>query len=238
MTRQRICRRRRSVVGGLVVALAAALTGCSNLHPGAAAVVGSRSIEASTVDAIASAYCQVTAAAARAQGSPAAAQPTRDLRRGVLNALVQDRVVSGAAGRLGGIRVPASQIDQLVDSSGILSQPVAGDAASVLHGFLDKVASTQLKLEQIGRRLATEQPGGGQAPSPEQASAAARRYVLQYAADLDVRVDPRYGSYSPRGIEVSSGSLSVPVSDEALLAVRPTLDAATARTLPASQTCA
>ena len=239
MTRQRIRRRRRSGVSGLVVTLTAAVaTGCSTLHPGAAAVVGSRSIEASTVDAIASAYCQVTVAAARAQGSAAPAQPTRDLRRGVLNALVQEHVVRGAANRIGGIRVAESQVDQLVESSGILAQPVSDDAAAVLRGFLDKVASTQLTLQAIGQRLAAQQSGGGQPPSPEQASAAGRRYVLKYAAGLDVSVDPRYGSYSPQGIEVSSGSLSVPVSDEARLAIRPSLDGSAARSLPASQTCA
>jgi hypothetical protein len=214
----------------VLLATLLAATGCSTMHPGAAAVVGDTSIDAGAVDDIAAAYCSVTVA----MGSPGIDQPTRDLRRGVLNALVQRDIVSAAARKLGGVRIPEARVRELVDAQATFPQSAPAEDAGTVRDFLGDVARTQLTLQQIGERLlgeATAKP-----PSAEEAVARGQRYVQRYATGLDIEVDPRYGSYSPRGIDLASGSLSVPVSTEAVQAEQGNLgpDAE----LPASQTCA
>jgi SurA-like N-terminal domain len=226
--------RRRATVA-LVLALTIGVAGCSSVHPGAAAVVGQDTIDASAVDSIAAAYCSVSVAAAQAQGDPGTAQPTRDIRRGVLDALVQSDLVRAAARRLGGVHVTDAQVSQVIESSVSLPKAAPAQDTSTLRRFLEQVTRTQLTLQAIGTRLLAGS-SGEQPPSAEQAVARGERYVQRYASRLDVSVDPRYGAYSPRGIGVGSGSLSVSVSKQANQALRPNLG--TGSTLPAAQTCA
>jgi hypothetical protein len=204
-------------------------TGCSTMHPGAAAVVGSTRIDAGSVDTIAAAYCSVTVA----MGSPGIDQPTRDLRRGVLNALVQRDIVAAAARKMGGVQVPEARVREVVDAQATFPPSAPADEADTVRSFLGDVARTQLRLQEMGERLLGDSTAE---PSPEEAVARGQRYVQRYAAGLDIEVDPRYGTYSPSGIDLASGSLSVPVSSEAEQAEQRSLGAGAE--LPASQTCA
>jgi len=76
---------------GVVLALAAlALAACSNVHPGAAAVVDGESISMRTLDDTATAYCALTANAAQQQGVTTVS--SSDVRRQAIVGLVSLRV--------------------------------------------------------------------------------------------------------------------------------------------------
>lgn len=234
MTRWRICRGRRRV-GMVAVAgvVAFGLPGCGT-HPGVAAVVGDESIDVQTVDQITASYCAANLLASAQQGANGSDQPTRELRRGVLNALIQTQVVQMAAQRLG-VDVSAADVENEAAAS-IATLPQGLDPAdeAQIKELLYGVTRSQLLTLAIGEHLL------GPAAASEGRSAAfvrGQQYVAGYAADLDVEVDPRYGAYTARGLGVQSGSLSVPVSRDALQAARSTIDEAWASRLPASQTC-
>ena len=227
-------RRRRSALAVLIAAGTFAVAGCS-AHPGVAAVVGDHSIDAETVDQIASSYCAANRLASREEGATGSVQPTRELRRGVLNALIQSRIVQMAAQRLN-VEVPDAQVAKAV-AAGMATLPRGLDSADQarIKELLSQLSRSQLLMVAIGERLLGEGQSGGQGKS--EAFARGRQFVTGYAAKLDIEVDPRYGAYTATGLTVRSGSLSVPVSAQAQQAERRTPDEALAGNLPASQTC-
>jgi hypothetical protein len=224
---------RRSGLAAAALLAALGLSGCT-MHPGSAAVVGGDSISASTVDQVASSYCAAVAAANR-QGGASNDQPTRELRRGVLNGLIQANVVRRAAATFH-VRVTPAEVHQLVSTEARLPTGVpAADRAQVLR-FFTQVARTQLLIRAIGFRVLTRS-SAGPPPSPKAAYLRGRATVAHYAATLGTTVDPRYGRYTPKGVVFASGSLSVPVSAAAREADRSSVDAAWVSSLPVSQTC-
>ena len=236
MIRWRSCRRGQGRLS--LAALAAAVTlgtaGCGT-HPGVAAVVAGEPIDVQTVDQIAASYCAANRLASAQQGGNGRDQATRELRRGVLNALIQTEVVQLVAQRLGG-EVPAADVENEVAASiATLPRGLARADEAQIKELLYGVTRSQLLTLAIGEQLLGATSAGGQDRAA--AFARGRQYVARYAAKLDVEVDPRYGAYTVKGLAVQSGSLSVPVSGEAVRAARSTINEAWASRLPASQTC-
>ena len=226
-------RLRRTAVTLAIAAMAA--SGCSSLHPGSAAVVGDMSVKASTVDDLTSAVCasnQVRALHDPASGGKTA---TRDLRRSILNILVQADVVEQAATSLG-VSVTPAAVDKLIGNTELVPAGVSSDVRDQLLDLFHEIARVQLLTAAIGRQQLEQ--AGTTGASDQQANQAGSKFLASYAEKIGVDVDPRYGSYTPSGgIAVASGSLSVPVSLTALRAQTTNTDAAWISQLPSTQTC-
>ena len=207
---------------GVVAALAVLVVAGCGAHPGVAAVVGGQQIDVQTVDEISSAYCAANRLAARQQGAAGAERPTRDMRRGVLNALIYTEVAERAAGSLG-VSVPSSEVAAEV-SAAVDTLPAGLPAGHEerITGLLGDLTRAEALVVAIGEELLARE--GEEAADPEAAFQRGQRYVTAYADRLGIEVDPRFGEYTLQGVVERSGSLSVPVSQPA-------------RTLPASQTC-
>jgi hypothetical protein len=228
-------RLRRTAVVLAGVALA---TGCSSLHPGSAAIVGDMTVQASTVDDLTSAVCASTQV--RAQHDPASGgqTPTRDLRRSILNVLVQADVVEQAAASLGVSMTPAA-VDRLIGNTELVPAGVSTDVRNQLEDLYHEIARVQLLTAAIGRQLWAQRTGQiNPRVSDQQATRAGSKFLAAYADKIGVEVDPRYGTYTPSGgIAVGSGSLSVPISLTAVRALTTNPDAAWVSQLPHTQTC-
>src|SRR5690242_13927809 len=106
---------------GVVLAIASlTLAACSTVHPGAAAVVDGRTISMDTLDRTATAYCTLTASAAKQQGITTVSGA--DVRRQAIVGLVSVRVARDLARSKGVTVDPASyeltpaQRDELASS--------------------------------------------------------------------------------------------------------------------------
>jgi hypothetical protein len=212
----------------------ALVTGCSSLHPGSAAVVGDMTVRTSTVDDLTSAVC--ASVQVRALNNPASAgqTPTRDLRRSILNVLVQADVVEQAAATLG-VSVTPAEIDRFIGNANVPSG-VSSDVRTQLEDLYHQIARVQLLTAAIGRQQLTQ--AGTTDASDQQATQAGSKFLATYADKIGVEVDPRYGAYTPAGgIAAASGSLSVPISLTAVRAQTTNPDAAWISQLPHTQTC-
>jgi hypothetical protein len=226
-------RLRRTAV---ILALAAlAASGCSSLHPGSAAVVGDMSVQASTVDDLSRAVCASNQVRALHDPASAGKTPTRELRRSILNILVQADVVEQAATSVG-VSVTPAAVAKLIGNTELVPAGVSSQVKDQLLGLFHEFARVQLLTAAIGRRQLEE--AGTTGASDQQASQEGSRFLASYADKIGVDVDPRYGTYTPTGgIAFASGSLSVPVSLTAVRAETTNTDAAWISQLPATQTC-
>jgi SurA N-terminal domain len=230
-------RLRRTAIALASVALAAA--GCSSLHPGSAAVVGDMSVQASTVDDLTSAVCASNQARALHDPASGGKTSTRELRRSILNILVQADVVEQAAASLG-VSVTPAAVDKLIGNTELVPAGVSSDVRAQLLDLFHEIARVQLLTAAIGRQQLWVQTTGPIKPhvSDQQATQAGSKFLASYADKIGVDIDPRFGTYTPSGgIAVASGSLSVPVSLTALRAQATNTDAAWISQLPPTQTC-
>jgi hypothetical protein len=225
-------RLQRTAAALAVVALA---TGCSSLHPGSAAIVGDVTVQASTVDDLTSAVCASTQVRALQDPASGGQTPTRDLRRSILNVLVQADVVEQAAASLG-VSVTPAAVDKLIGNQELVPAGVSTDVRNQLEDLYHEIARVELLTAAIGRQQLRQ--AGTTAASSQQVTQAGSKFLATYAEKIGVEVDPRYGTYTPAGgIAVASGSLSVPISLTALRAQTTNTDAAWVAQLPHTQTC-
>lgn len=212
------------------VAASTVLVGCGT-HPGSAAVVGDASISTGEVDDAARALC----AANNAGAEQPTELPARAARQAALQFLVDGELSRQFAEDLG-VSPDPSELSQTLaqNAEGIAALPagVREDFETLLAGFQE----AELALTEIGRQSLAEQ--GQAAPAPEQARAEGARLRTEWAADVEVDVDPRFGEYADGQLDPVSGSLSIPVSDTARAGAQ--LDPGTdwVAGLPASQKCA
>ncbi|MGX1131183.1 outer membrane murein-binding lipoprotein Lpp/regulator of replication initiation timing [Streptomyces glaucescens] len=184
-------RRRTALLLSAAIAAAPLLTACGNdARPGAAAVVGDQRITVAQlenrVDEVRSAQrAAVTDDAQYAQAIAKSGSLTRD----TLHGMVLDRVLHRAA-QDAGITVTRKEIQEM--RSG-LEQQVGGSRAlqtawlqqySVAPERLDENLRLQLEAQKLAAKLGTDtsQPAFWEALS-------------KASADLDVTVNPRYGSW-------------------------------------------
>lgn len=215
-------------------ALAAAVmvvSGCGSVHPGSAAVVGSQSISHAEVDDVAAALCSANIESAKAQGQAAQALPTRGVREGALQILLETEL-NQQFGEAQGVEASKQQVSQAVqqNAQGIAMLPAdqQEDFRTALAGY----AEGQLMLIEVGREAL------GADATDDEAIAEGTRLRGPFVGSLDVEVDPRYGTYDQGTLTPASGSLSVPVSQRATAGANADPAATWVAGLPMSQKCA
>jgi hypothetical protein len=223
--------RARKLKASVVVAAAATLLSGCGFHPGAAAVVGDQVISTKRVDAVAQALCSANAGNSQGQ-----ALASRGARQGALRVLI-DSELSRQFGEAKGVQANQRMASQALaqNQAGIESLPA--DEREAFRQALKEYAEGQLIMLEAGRRYLASQ---GQPTSDQNKDVAAgRRLRGQFAKQIDIKVDPRYGSFDQaRGtMQPTSGSLSVPVSQAAADGASPDPSAAWVANLPATQKC-
>jgi len=225
------------------VAAALLLTACGQVHPGAAATVGESRISFDEVDTLSVAYCKATIADAEARGEPAPAAEGMDSRRTVLQALLVLELSRQAADSLGVEVDPAAYA---ADERGIQSllDAIGEEYADEIDRLIEVFGEAGALQAGIGADQLNQEVSEADAEAQQEAG---RGYVGDYATDVEIDIDPRLGLSADVGalfdtgtlpVTTATGSLSVPVSDEAVLPEGPGGAAAKMiAELPSTQVC-
>lgn len=201
----------------VVAAVAMVLAGCGPVHPGAAAVVDGTEVSMSQVDDAAATYCTLSLLSAQG-GAPV---PNADVRRQAVSDLVVGIVADDMAERAGITPNPSSyevtptQREQIAES---FSAAELDDAVRTINGS----QRTFTIAEQLGAREL------GDPSAPAQQKQERGFQVIQAELEKrDIEFDPRFGIDGKLQQVASTGSLSVPASDDS-----------EPQELPATQQCA
>lgn len=226
--RVRRCARAASLGAVLTV-----LTACGQVHPGAAAVVGGTPISVDDVDALGAAYCRASVAIADSQGRPAEPLEGVESRRTVLGALLQLEIARQAAGSLGVEAEPSTYVadeqsfQPLLDSVG----DEYADDVSRLVRITGETTALQVAIgaHQLGKDVSEV--------DEQQAQQSGQEYVASFGADIDIDIDPRFALAPDGQVLAETGSLSVPVSDDAVTPEAPADIAIRLGDLPSALVC-
>ena len=213
-------------------ALAAAVmvvSGCGSVHPGSAAVVGSQSISHAEVDDVAAALCSANLESAKAQGQAAQALPTRGVREGALQILLETEL-NQQFGEARASRRTSSRSrrrSSRTRRASLLPADQQEDFRTALAGY----AEGQLMLIEVGREAL------GADATDDEAIAEGTRLRGPFVDSLDVEVDPRYGTFEDGAFKRGGTALSVAASSQARAGERANPPAGYVSTLPVSQQC-
>lgn len=210
------------------------LTGCGQMHPGAAAVVGSDVISEGQVDALAKGLCSANLQGAAAGGGATPDLATRGARQGALQVLMQSEL-SRQFGQKRGVSPDQSMVSAALaqNAQGIARLPKSQRAD--FRQALKEYAEGQLMLIAVGRNALEAQ--GRSHVTDSEALAEGTRLRQQYVKSVDVSVDPRFGTFKNGSLRQAGGDLSVPVSDSARAGNSANPSATWVSSLPASQKC-
>ncbi|HEU0288860.1 MAG TPA: hypothetical protein VFR22_17545, partial [Nocardioidaceae bacterium] len=117
------------------------------------------------------------------------------------------------------------------------------DYTNITDKMSDEQADDFLQLLQIGTEVSAWQANIGLTQpnsSPATAAQDGQKYVLNYAKDFDIDIDPRFGINGDdlqSGKFARSGSISVPESSQATQRENPAKKDAVLAALPQSQIC-
>ena len=230
MTRSRTT---RFVILGLTGVLTAFVLSACQVHPGAAAVVGDQEISTQRVDAVAQALCSANRGASQS-GQPASDLPSRGARQGALRVLI-DSALAEQFGQAKGVHPDQEQVSAALaqNAEGISALPAGEQEA--FRAALKEYAEGQLMVIEAGRQSLIAQ--GKSSPTDEEALAEGEKLRTAFAKDIEVDVDPRYGTYSNGNLRAASGSLSIPVSARAFDGQSSDPSAAWVASLPTAQKC-
>jgi hypothetical protein len=213
MTTIRHARRRRlTAAAGLACAATLLLSGCSDARLGAAAVVDGQAIPISDLQDATNAYLKVIPG-----GDPKQAQVA------ILQSMIISEVLDEVA-RDNGVRVPdgriAAERDDLFESFGgrrglvrtlanSQQQPTILPPSGVERWVKDRLLFNAIAEEVGGGPLDTADP------ESQEVLVEVQDQLTQAGEDLDIEVNPRYGSWSPRrGITpLVSGGLATPLDE-------------------------
>jgi hypothetical protein len=217
-------RRRAGLLAGLLAALVG-VTGCQ-LHPGAAAFVGSQRITESEVD-------RVTDGAATATGKTPSQSDRTTLRRQVTEQLVQ-RIVLDRVGRDLGVRVADSEVEAQINlgakqagGRAALLKQVGGQGLSAerlqtaahiqvtvaeLEGKLAKVTDSELQAAYASSGAAQQGISTlearptllGQIAQQRNGGNLLQQRVVAFVKRVKVRVNPRFGSFNASQLTLSA----------------------------------
>ena len=216
----------RATVASTAALAALLLAGCAQNAPGVAAEVGSDRITDEKVDELAEALC-----ALNADAEEGAAVPTQQVRRQALQILLDNQ--------LAGALIDPDSVDreqvaaarqQAAASSQSLPERLRGTFDEAVEGF----ATSQLGLAELGRESLAEE--GTTEPDEQAALTEGQRLRVEYAEEVGVTLDPRFGTWDEGLVQPSDGSLSVAVTDQAKASSASDPSAA-ATDLPANLTC-
>ena len=203
-------RRRRTAAAGLACAAALVLSGCSDARLGAAAVVDGTAIPVSDLQDATNEYLEVIPG-----GDPKQAQVA------ILQSMIISEVLDEVA-RDNGVRVPdgrvAAERDDLFESFGgrrglvrtlanSQQQPTILPPSGVERWVKDRLLFNAIAEEVGGGPLNTADP------ESQEVLVEVQDQLTKAGEDLDIEVNPRYGSWSPkRGITpLVSGGLATPL---------------------------
>ena len=211
------------------VAGALLLSSCGATGPGVAASVEGDEITEEQVDGFAKVLCSLDGALPiTASGTPTSQARYRSLQILIANELAAEVAdVEGA------------------DPAGVdaIMQQLAAQRESVpesLRDTFDDVALEFARAETAIAELGSESLADRGKPAEvgsQRAYAEGERLRAEYAATADIEIDPRFGTLEDGVLLPADGSLSVPVSDEAVDAADPELVDDHVGQLPASQKC-
>ncbi|MDP9442943.1 MAG: hypothetical protein M3P83_00760 [Actinomycetota bacterium] len=201
-------RRLARVLG--VVASALMLSGCASLHPGEAAVVGDTTITEERLEEFTDGFCTVIAAINQAQGTPTSGVPVRTAVLSALNVLVVGAGADQLAAREG-IELGEDEVREWVAGLPPVFEEIPAEDAETVDRVTERVARNSLLVQRLGAQ-------GGPADDPQAAAERGTRRVLSYLEQVGAETDPRYGQVLDTRTSPGTGSLSVPVSSEALQA--------------------
>ena len=213
-------------------ALALSLAGCST-HPGDAATVGSTSIETAHLDEVASAICSAQAQSSQT-GQPQE-QSSRSNRELALGLLIDSRL-SADYGAAKGLEPSQEQLNRAMASRAQLLASVPEEHREVLKDTLTDLDKSQLTMAEAGRR-ALEQAGSKNITAQTAIPAGLKVRNAWVDKNVDVSVDPRFGTFSNGNLQATSGSLSAAVSSQAKAGAKTQPSSSWLASLPASQKC-
>jgi hypothetical protein len=205
-----------------------ALAGCG-LHPGTAAVVGSERISHDQVDDVARAVCSANLATAQVSNQPPPALPTRGVRELAVRILVETEL-SKQYGEEEGVTANPREVSEAVaqNEAGLAMLPE--EQRESFRTTLRDYAEGQLILIEIGRQSLGD-------VTDDEAIAEGMRLRGEYAQNIDIEVDPRYGRFDRGTFKRGGTSLSVPASDRARAGDRRQPSEDFVSGLPVSQQC-
>ena len=209
-----------------------ALTGCA-VHPGAAAVVGQDTISTGQVDALAEGLCSANAASVPMGGQQMA---SRGARQGALQVLI-DTDLSQQFGQQRGVEPNAQQISSALARSRSTIQQLPADERAAFKHALVQYWEGQLMLIDVGRKALEAQ--GKTHVTDQQAIAEGSKLRQQWAKNISVSVDPRFGSFRRGSFQPAAdgGSISVAASDSARAGNTTDPNGGYVSSLPVSQKC-
>lgn len=220
-------------LAGLAATAVLLLAGCSTVAPGVAASVGDEEVSVEQVDAFASALCSLSVGAAA--GNPDGAQvATRSARSNAVGILIDVALANQFADRVGYELDGQTLASALVSAEGQAAPLDEADRAAFLEAFRAFTRGNEA-VAAVGRRSLAAQ--GVESPDPPEISQEGLRLLGEYAAGVDIEVDPRFGSYQDGRLLAGSGSLSVPVSQDAQAAAAAELPEELLARLPPAQKC-
>jgi SurA-like protein len=227
---------RRRLTRAVTAAAALALTGCSTMTPGVApgvaADVDGHTITTRDVDDLAEALCAVNTAQP-ASGSEEISG--RQARGAALSRLIQVQLAE-QLGEDEGLEPDETRVaQQLQGVEAQLSTVPDDQLATFMDSYAELVRGADL-LTQLGRRSLTEK--GEEDVQDDAALTEGGTLLQQYASDADVEVSPRFGSFSDGQVQPGDGSLSVPVSQNAVDGAAESPSPEFLSGLPATQKCA
>ena len=194
----------------VVLAIAGlSLAACGTVHPGSAAVVDGRTISMDTLDRTASAYCTLTAQAARAQGITTVSNA--EVRRQAIVGLVSLRVARDLA-KAEDVTIGPDSYELTAQQRNELSKSFSGADVDELA----QAVEDSREVSAIAVALA-EKKTNQQATTENEAQFAelGQSEILAGFADRDVSFAPRFGLDSKGEQRAATGSVSVtPVDPE------------------------
>ena len=185
----------RRVRAGAALGLAVlALTGCSVRDAGQAAVSDEFTISQALVDSEVRAVLE--------QVDSPTGQPPAGLALATTQRLVQDALFAAKAEELG-ITVTDTEVEQgraefAAQYGGDQGLVDAAAQSGIPAGSLDAFVRSNLLFTKISEAS----PGGGAAAAQQ----AAREELGRFSEEIDLRVAPRYGTWSPVALEIVPGS--------------------------------
>jgi hypothetical protein len=199
------------------------LAACGNIHPGSAAVVDGRSISMSTLDKTASAYCTLTADAARQQGVTTISNS--QVRRQAVIGLVSI-VVARKLAESEGVEVPRSAYELTASQREQLATQFPEADAEQLAQAIEE----SQEVSAIAVALAAKDTGERVTDDTESQLADIGQATIRKAfGSNDVSFAPRFGLDQAGKARADTGSISVTPVD---------LEAPVDEELPDAQRCA
>lgn len=218
----------RARLATVVVAVVSLGSACSQTPPGVAAEVAGDEITVTRVDDLAALLCSLGGL----PGGPEAA--TRTAREQALNLLVNNEL---ALDLVDEGRVDPNRLREVVAQNAQAREGVPEDLRDTFDEVVRDFSLVQIGLVERGREALLAAGVDPQEVTDEAAFQEAQAEQQAYAAQADVELADRFGTFENGTVTADPGSLSVPVSDLAVQSSSQEASATLGALLPASQKC-